>query len=207
VLIVGGGPVGLTLAIDLAWRGVECLVIKARAQPTTHPKATLPGARGMGLFRRFDRLDETIHDAAIRQDDDHVIVFTDRLSGHALSRFRSPGQTAMRACRPATLARFGELQWSRYGKTRIGQQALQPVLLAEAGRRGVSPRHGARVASLTDRGDHVEAVITEGGAPVMSCMLPNAWASFAAIDLAFVDIRAFVAGAGGWPQSLAARGL
>ena len=26
VLVVGGGAVGLTLAIDLAWRGVEVLV-------------------------------------------------------------------------------------------------------------------------------------------------------------------------------------
>ncbi|MGB6753225.1 MAG: FAD-dependent monooxygenase, partial [Xanthobacteraceae bacterium] len=26
VLIVGGGPVGLTLAMDLAWRGIDVVV-------------------------------------------------------------------------------------------------------------------------------------------------------------------------------------
>ena len=31
VLIVGGGPVGLTLAIDLAQRGIEATVVEIRA--------------------------------------------------------------------------------------------------------------------------------------------------------------------------------
>jgi 2-polyprenyl-6-methoxyphenol hydroxylase-like FAD-dependent oxidoreductase len=30
VLIVGGGPVGLTLAIDLAWRGIDVTVAERR---------------------------------------------------------------------------------------------------------------------------------------------------------------------------------
>jgi 2-polyprenyl-6-methoxyphenol hydroxylase-like FAD-dependent oxidoreductase len=28
VLIVGAGPVGLALAMDLGWRGVECLLVE-----------------------------------------------------------------------------------------------------------------------------------------------------------------------------------
>src|SRR6266853_1816372 len=32
VLIVGAGPVGLTLAIDLAWRGVDVTVVETRAR-------------------------------------------------------------------------------------------------------------------------------------------------------------------------------
>src|SRR6201993_814760 len=35
VLIVGGGPVGLTLAIDLAWRGAD--VVVAERRPTDDP--------------------------------------------------------------------------------------------------------------------------------------------------------------------------
>ena len=31
VLIVGAGPVGLTLAIDLAWRGIDVTVVETRA--------------------------------------------------------------------------------------------------------------------------------------------------------------------------------
>ncbi len=32
VLIVGAGPVGLTLAIDLAWRGIDVTVVETRAR-------------------------------------------------------------------------------------------------------------------------------------------------------------------------------
>jgi 2-polyprenyl-6-methoxyphenol hydroxylase-like FAD-dependent oxidoreductase len=31
VLIVGGGPVGLTLAMDLAWRGIDVVIAERRA--------------------------------------------------------------------------------------------------------------------------------------------------------------------------------
>src|SRR5664279_5493621 len=32
VLIVGAGPVGLTLAIDLAWRGIDVTMVETRAR-------------------------------------------------------------------------------------------------------------------------------------------------------------------------------
>jgi 2-polyprenyl-6-methoxyphenol hydroxylase-like FAD-dependent oxidoreductase len=38
VLIVGGGPVGLTLAIDLGQQGIECLLIEKRPEPSVLPK-------------------------------------------------------------------------------------------------------------------------------------------------------------------------
>ena len=31
VLIVGGGPVGLLLAAELGWRGIECLLVECDA--------------------------------------------------------------------------------------------------------------------------------------------------------------------------------
>ncbi len=39
VLVVGAGPVGLTLACELAWRGVGVLIIDAQAEPSRHSKA------------------------------------------------------------------------------------------------------------------------------------------------------------------------
>ena len=53
VLIAGGGPVGLSLATELARRGIESAVIETRESETEHPKATLVGARTMELFRRW----------------------------------------------------------------------------------------------------------------------------------------------------------
>ena len=53
VLIVGGGPVGLTLAIDLGQQGVECLLIDKRPEPSFLPKMERCHARTMEHFRRL----------------------------------------------------------------------------------------------------------------------------------------------------------
>ena len=48
VLIVGAGPVGLTLAIDLAWRGVDVTVVETRpAAAPPEPKCNHVAARTM----------------------------------------------------------------------------------------------------------------------------------------------------------------
>src|SRR4051812_43526953 len=54
VLIVGAGPVGLTLAMDLAWRGVDVTVAELR--PAGEPpsvKCNQISARSMEIFRRL----------------------------------------------------------------------------------------------------------------------------------------------------------
>ena len=59
VLIVGAGPVGLTLAIDLAWRGIAVTVVetRARAEPP-EPKCNHVAARTMEIFRRLGIADK-----------------------------------------------------------------------------------------------------------------------------------------------------
>src|SRR5258708_12383722 len=54
VLIVGAGPVGLTLAIDLAWRGIKVMVAETRprAQPP-EPKCNHVAARTIEIFPRL----------------------------------------------------------------------------------------------------------------------------------------------------------
>jgi len=53
VLIAGGGPAGLTLAISLGQLGVRCEVVDARPAPARVPGAQRCGARAMEIFRRL----------------------------------------------------------------------------------------------------------------------------------------------------------
>src|SRR5262249_50044199 len=54
VLVVGAGPVGLTLALDLAWRGIDVAVIEQRqAGDPPRIRSNHISARSMEIFRRL----------------------------------------------------------------------------------------------------------------------------------------------------------
>jgi 2-polyprenyl-6-methoxyphenol hydroxylase-like FAD-dependent oxidoreductase len=53
VLIVGAGPVGLTLAVDLGLKGVRCTLIERKEAPEFLPKMERCNARTMEIYRRM----------------------------------------------------------------------------------------------------------------------------------------------------------
>jgi 2-polyprenyl-6-methoxyphenol hydroxylase-like FAD-dependent oxidoreductase len=53
VLIAGAGPTGLTLAIDLALRGVACTLVEQKPEPAFLPKMERCNARTMEIYRRM----------------------------------------------------------------------------------------------------------------------------------------------------------
>src|SRR5258705_4921596 len=53
VLIVGAGPVGLTLAVDLGQKGVPCILLERKEAPEFLPKMERCNARTMEIFRRM----------------------------------------------------------------------------------------------------------------------------------------------------------
>jgi 2-polyprenyl-6-methoxyphenol hydroxylase-like FAD-dependent oxidoreductase len=53
VLIVGAGPTGLTMAIDLGKRGVRCTIIEQKEAPQFLPKMERCNARTMEIYRRL----------------------------------------------------------------------------------------------------------------------------------------------------------
>ncbi|HXW50183.1 MAG TPA: FAD-dependent oxidoreductase, partial [Xanthobacteraceae bacterium] len=67
VLIVGAGPTGLTLAIDLGRRGVRCTLIEQKEEPAFLPKMERINARSMEIYRRMG-LAEKIRAAGLRAD-------------------------------------------------------------------------------------------------------------------------------------------
>lgn len=54
VLVVGAGPTGLTMAVEVARRGVAVRVIDAAAAPTTETRALGVQPRTLELFERLD---------------------------------------------------------------------------------------------------------------------------------------------------------
>src|SRR6185503_4497279 len=67
VLIVGAGPVGLTLAIDLGKRGIRCTLIEKNDAPLGYPKMERCNPRTMEIFRRLG-ISETVRAAGYPPD-------------------------------------------------------------------------------------------------------------------------------------------
>jgi 2-polyprenyl-6-methoxyphenol hydroxylase-like FAD-dependent oxidoreductase len=90
VLIVGAGPVGLTLAIDLAWRGIDVTVaeIRAAAEPP-EPKCNHVAARTMEIFRRLG-LAEKVRNSGLPADYPHDISYRTTFTGQELTRIVIP---------------------------------------------------------------------------------------------------------------------
>jgi len=80
VLIAGGGPVGLTLAIDLGLRGIACTLIERKDAPAFLPKMERCNARTLEIFRRMgiaDRVRAAGYPTAYPMDVYHIITMMD----------------------------------------------------------------------------------------------------------------------------------
>ena len=53
VLIVGGGPVGISLSMELAWWNVESVLVNERPTTSLHPKGSTLNSRTMEHMRRM----------------------------------------------------------------------------------------------------------------------------------------------------------
>src|SRR5580704_3123992 len=58
VIIVGGGPVGVALAVELGLRGIDCALIERRLEPQRIPKGQNLTQRSMEHFHSWGVADE-----------------------------------------------------------------------------------------------------------------------------------------------------
>jgi 2-polyprenyl-6-methoxyphenol hydroxylase-like FAD-dependent oxidoreductase len=131
VLIVGAGPVGLTLAIDLAWRGIDVTVVETRARAAPpDPKCNHVAARTMEIFRRLG-LSEKVRNAGLPADYPHDISYRTTFTGRELTRIRIP-------CRRDrfTTKDGPDCNWpTPEPPHRINQIFLEPILFEHAAAR------------------------------------------------------------------------
>jgi 2-polyprenyl-6-methoxyphenol hydroxylase-like FAD-dependent oxidoreductase len=141
VLIVGGGPVGLCLAMDLAWRGVECLMLERRAagEPPS-VKCNHVSSRSMEIFRRLGLADE-VRAAGLPDDYPNDVVLRTRATGYELTRIHIPCR------RDRVTDTSGPDGWwpTPEPPHRINQIFLEPVLF-----RNASAMSGVRILNRTE---------------------------------------------------------
>jgi 2-polyprenyl-6-methoxyphenol hydroxylase-like FAD-dependent oxidoreductase len=106
VLVVGAGPVGQTLAIDLAKRGVSIFLIEQNETCRQHPKMERCNARTMEFYRRLGLADR-IRAASRFRDIAMDVVIATHLSGKKILQLPYPSVAAMqeagRRCNDGTM--------------------------------------------------------------------------------------------------------
>ena len=89
ILIVGGGPVGMNLALDLSWRDVPCILINNLETTPNHPQGNTHNARTMEHYRRLG-LAEKIRKVGLPIDHSGDAIIVTRINGYELCRIKIP---------------------------------------------------------------------------------------------------------------------
>jgi 2-polyprenyl-6-methoxyphenol hydroxylase-like FAD-dependent oxidoreductase len=156
VLIVGGGPVGLTLAIELGQLGVRCELVEKRPRPGRLPKMERCNARTMEHFRRMgiaDRVRTAGLPADVPMD---VFICQGDLTWQPLVHHTYPSVSKLTEA--GRQVNDGSMPLEPYQL--ISQYTLEPLLrqIAEAVPR-ITVRFGCELTSFGRDGDGVTATV------------------------------------------------
>ena len=121
VLIVGAGPAGLALAIELGSRGISCIVVERNERVGAAPRAKTTNVRTREHLRRWGIAGQLAAASPLGLDYPSDVMFVTRLGGYPLARFENAFQ-----CAPERNPLYSEhAQW-------IPQYTLEKVLKAHA---------------------------------------------------------------------------
>lgn len=154
VLVVGGGPVGLSLACELGWRGVHCLVVEQKPEFADDPvaKVNLVNARSMEFCRRWG-IEKEVRHAGFPDDYPMTVVFATSMRGKLIARIPYPSMGEQQP-HPA----------SPTNRQRIPQDLLDGALRRAAQRfESVEAWFESRVESFSQNEEGVEVQVVRGG--------------------------------------------
>lgn len=123
VLITGGGPVGMVLALELARYEIRSILVERNESTTSHPKMDLTNGRSMELFRRLGIIDE-VRAVGVPEDQTMDITYSTSATGFRLHTFDygTPDQYRKRSHE----INDGTMTLEPY--MRVSQVLLEPVL-------------------------------------------------------------------------------
>lgn len=155
VLIAGGGPCGLMLAIELGRRNIRCLLVDAKSGTAFNPQANATQARTMEHFRRLGFAHE-IRRMGLPPDHPTDIAYLTRFSGTELARLRLPTAAAA----PQAIKNMSGSWSAAELPHRVSQKYVEVCLHRHAQQQAsVEMRYGWQLQEFTDTGHGIEAVV------------------------------------------------
>src|SRR5690242_18753919 len=89
VVIVGAGPVGLSAAIELGRRNVQCIVCERNDRVGYSPRAKTTNVRTREHLRRWGIANELRAASPISPNRPSTVIFATRMNGQFLARFEN----------------------------------------------------------------------------------------------------------------------
>jgi 2-polyprenyl-6-methoxyphenol hydroxylase-like FAD-dependent oxidoreductase len=164
VLIVGAGPTGLTLALDLASRGLPSHIIESTTQRAVNPRCNTTSARSMEIFRRLGLADD-IRRVGLPDDYPTSIRYRTTMQGPEIYSIDLPTSAEV-------LAGLNRESWpGPEPQHRVSQIYLEPILEERANQTpGVSIERACRLVELEQHDEYVTATVeSEGKLRVITC--------------------------------------
>jgi 2-polyprenyl-6-methoxyphenol hydroxylase-like FAD-dependent oxidoreductase len=157
VLIVGAGPIGLTLAVDLGRRGVCCTLIEKKPAPEFLPKMERCNARSMEIFRRMG-VAEQIRTAGLDRNVPMDVYIALAMNDPPLLRLPYPSVAEAQA----EIAACNDGSMPREPYQLISQYTLEPLLKSAAEQfSSVTVRYSHEFLSLSQDADAVTATLRD----------------------------------------------
>ena len=159
--IVGGGPVGLALALMLDRYGVASVVFNSDIDTRWHPKGSTQNARTMEHYRRLGFAHE-LRKLGLPADHSGDVAYFTRFNAYELARLKMPSA----AQKARAVADAGALDQFPEPVLRANQMYVEAFLLDEARRRdGITLLFGWEVTAFTQDADGVtlSAQSADGG--------------------------------------------
>ncbi|MFC0278424.1 FAD-dependent monooxygenase [Falsigemmobacter intermedius] len=146
VIIVGGGPAGLTAALLLGQRGIPTVLFEASRDTGGHPRGHVVSTRSMEIFRELG-LEAAIDAVSLPLERHGGVGFVTSLAGEEIGHIRTRGDAARDAA---------EIALSPCLKRSCPQDRLEPVLQEAArGLTSVDLRFGTKVTTIAQDDDGV----------------------------------------------------
>jgi len=149
VLIAGGGPVGLALAIELGMAGIACTLVERRDGSISIPKMSGLSIRSMEFNRRWG-IAETVQNAGWPKTHPQGLIYCTSMVGYELARHHVPAYVDQK------------LPYTPEPRVACAQIFYDPILLAKArSLSSVTIRLLTGLDSFTQDADGVSATITD----------------------------------------------
>lgn len=151
VLILGGGPIGMSTALGLRHFGVDCMLVERHPSTLDFPKGRRITTRTVEIFRQWG-LEAVVSEVALTHDTSMFVFEGETLLGPDFQRRAFP---------------FDETSPSSPVRELIcSQERLEPVLKQRAREDGVDLRFSTQLSSFTQDESAVTAQIIADSGPI-----------------------------------------